>query len=816
MEEDKNDLIELKKLENPTLESDFSMLTEIFDIDKIGNIRLTKLIPEYIVNEDLFSKEIQKKIIFYKSFLWLELNTNITDNELFAWYKKISIDIDWNYSSQVWNYIFNNIIKILEDEWFKKSFISLELLKDIPKVVLDDYMKIVSADFTFEEWNIIKDIILWLENALATKYSKSKWIWNIEQIINWNWDLEHLMVMISHISKMDNDFKETLDLLYVKLLRYNNPNMWGLLRLLWQNIKKEWDSKKTLDNVIDRFSTWVSKLLWNFWNKEIDEKLQIWKSKIDYNYNNWDKSINYTWISIIEKIFLSDKWEDLKLLFWEDISKYLSWNMYFDKEWLLFIEGIFNIEKIIEDNEFWILIKWLIDWFFDWENILIKKERLTFSDTLKFIIEIQNKITNFLEKDKSTLTFDFLLNNIEIFKTDRNKRKKLLNIIELKQERNNPELVNVYRILGKFDKEFRKIYFLSNIKKIHKIQTVKTIITRNDLSINDVWEYLGNDMKNSFFESIIRNIKTLDLYNSLNWLEKELEYLVWEYKNTFLWIFKKLSWNYDYWILENDIKEIQDKNNIIIDFKEFILKSFKNREEKKEAEIIEISKIEKIEKIENYNIFLSKLSTWKWYVLMNEKNEQINPNVFESISNWINKYDYWKDRESFEIDKKILDEWKLLIWKIVWKWYVILNNRWEILNPNWIYFSDLISVNNVIIWKSYTDYYIVFDKYWKILTTPVYNSFSLISKTLWFNKFKWAYLIDTVNWKVIKELDRNIVEIWSSFSEKFFVSNKEIIRSNWEVVYKSILPIKTDFISEIFHEIFWIKYKINFKKFNTY
>ena len=51
------------------LENNFESTKGIFQIDEVGDIRLSKLVPEQVNINDIFNEEFKRKQIFYKNFL---------------------------------------------------------------------------------------------------------------------------------------------------------------------------------------------------------------------------------------------------------------------------------------------------------------------------------------------------------------------------------------------------------------------------------------------------------------------------------------------------------------------------------------------------------------------------------------------------------------------------------------------------------------------------------------------------------------------------------------------------------------------------
>jgi hypothetical protein len=82
---------------------------------------------------------------------------------------------------------------------------------------------------------------------------------------------------------------------------------------------------------------------------------------------------------------------------------------------------------------------------------------------------------------------ELLLNNAELFKNNENKRQELLEIIFACMQEKNKELKDFFRELGKVDKEFRKLYVFHTISSVEKVQVLKILIERNNLSLVDVW-----------------------------------------------------------------------------------------------------------------------------------------------------------------------------------------------------------------------------------------------------------------------------------------------------------------------------------------
>lgn len=275
---DKTSLIKktLPKVQNNnTQKNDFDRLQEIFQIDEVGIMRLSKLVPDHMDNHEIFDEDFQRKIEFYQKFLWLKIQVNIIENEIFAWYKKVSVDIDGKINAQMWKYIFTQMIPYLESSGFQKSFLSLETLKDIPNEVFEQYMQFVNADFLQEKQNVVKDIILWLELAICTKLSQKRWYGDMSEMISWHENFQDALLHISHVAKMDNEFQEKLEEMYVSLLRYKNPKIQSLLKMLGYNVNASIASKKLIARTRSQFSISVAKILWSFGKKEEKPKKKI-------------------------------------------------------------------------------------------------------------------------------------------------------------------------------------------------------------------------------------------------------------------------------------------------------------------------------------------------------------------------------------------------------------------------------------------------------------------------------------------------------------------------------------------------------------
>jgi len=217
--------------------------------------------------------------------------------------------------------------------------------------------------------------------------------------------------------------------------------------------------------------------------------------------------------------------------------------------------------------------------------------------------------------------------------------------------------------------------------------------------------------------------------------------------------------------------------------------------------------------------------------------EQINSSLFKSISSEI-KYEDW---DKTKINEDFLIANKLFIWEIEWKWFVILNDKLEILSPEWVYFKDIIRFGNLLRWEIGDSYSIIFNKSWKQLTSIIWEQIHIIESTVLYTRIdnskdnlpsNWSYLIDAIEWRVILETDKNI-SIYEKKWESYFFTNTEVIRSNWEVVYKSILPIIKWFeeksiryssllkfmwhkipYSKIGINVLWLKIPLNISKFD--
>lgn len=311
------DLVEgaiLEKTWIANTQNNFDRLQEIFQIDEVGIMRLSKLVPDHTDNHEIFNDDFQRKIEFYQKFLWLKVQVNIIENEIFAWYKKVSVDIDGKINAQMWKYIFTQMIPYLESSGFQKSFLSLETLKDIPNEVFEQYMQFVNADFLQEKQNVVKDIILWLELAICTKLSQKRWYGDMSEMISWHENFQDALLNISHVAKMDSEFQEKLEEMYVSLLRYKNPKIQSLLKMLGHNVSENISSKKLIARTRSQFSISVAKILWSFGKKEEKPKKKI-------PVLSFKSSKKLLWNSENKKQVWYQKWDELSESELKEISK---------------------------------------------------------------------------------------------------------------------------------------------------------------------------------------------------------------------------------------------------------------------------------------------------------------------------------------------------------------------------------------------------------------------------------------------------------------------------------------------------------------
>lgn len=351
-------------------------LNSLFHVENLWDYRLSMLIDKEDDESSYFFDDFNSRVNFWNNFLWCEIKIFSIEDDRLWWFKKISIDIYWwSNDLNIREHIINTIIPFLESKWFRLTLINPKIIKKLSQNDIDKYSNYLAwKDFSkFEDENLLKEMILFLENMVCQWFKKNEWIEEIQNKILDSGQDEHFseILMLAWTMKVLEWAQiEALKSAYMRLQRYqNSTSQWMLL--LTEQVLKNSQQEVTTKQVTQRTWWFLAWLFWLWWRHNNNvQQISTNSTNNTESYNeNKQKSIIDIWLDY----FISSDHIKFDNFINSKFTGKINWFVMFKHDWTL-KWNLSILHKFTWNSFRWLLINEdlpsdHIEINFDWVNL---------------------------------------------------------------------------------------------------------------------------------------------------------------------------------------------------------------------------------------------------------------------------------------------------------------------------------------------------------------------------------------------------------------------------------------------------------------
>lgn len=534
-------------------ESIVENLLQLFDVVELKDYRFSLYIDSQEADRLLEDWEFVDILSFCSNFLWIDINITKKENPLF-WDKiRLGIDIDMNQKNwDITKYVYKVLTPYLKRLWFQLLNVALDKLSWLPKDFMDEY----SNSFVFNPElnpNFVKYLLYNMESYLCGEKRKLDFMRINSVLIETDESARATVNLVTSLSQMQ---LKGLEGLYRQVRKNRtSENQWLLMLLDKVNVAipikpKEniiaSSAKRLRDTLSSPFSKtkalpsgeeeWVE--TWSIEDNNEEMSSSLWNSNSSFD----------SWLDSFFHIYKTNSSLDIDNFVNPAYMKYVKWSsLSFDNVFTLKWNVKINIVDYIKDNYSKIWESGYLSLLFDdsfnetrFEFDVSGLDYLWFNQFISKIDWIFKDIYGTKSFNQIDSIADKIISSFDSIKSS-NLKFSILKSYLLWEKRFLDERFSwILSKMALIDSDFKRLYHYKSINRITSFKTLNEYIKRIGISINEIWEFVWDWVKQEIQKEIeclfnwtedkswINSFKIDDIqvhklrsYLSINWLEKD-------------------------------------------------------------------------------------------------------------------------------------------------------------------------------------------------------------------------------------------------------------------------------------------------------